>query len=347
MEDDNNSFKYEVISRKLNNTSTTISDYINSFVFQGHPDMASRIYYSKVLSDHMTNLFTGTKINIYIYDSKIPNAFTFPGAPEMKPVIHKILNFCSFFSVFGTLVSRWIIIGIDIISFKNYLLHTKGNNELLIYHPESDKFETSLEEVTAYISSSIIELFEDREITAILLHEIGHNTKILLTILTDAANLTVSGLTIGGIVNAFRMKKETAYEENNISHSLLYIILLAFTITFIVKYLRRRNEIHADEFAIKCGYGKESASAHEKIREYILKNSFFGNFKNLSFNFFDKILHSLLKLGAILVNAINVFHIGDYPSWGQRISTIKKKTEQYDASSNNIDRTKNIDSIAF
>lgn len=77
-------------------------------------------------------------------------------------------------------------------------------NAELIYNPSLKKFSlTKVDEVTVFISSGYVELLNDEEVEAILLHEIGHNTMVLRSLCTRILNINLGKFTIQFMILTF------------------------------------------------------------------------------------------------------------------------------------------------
>ena len=226
------------------------------------------------------------------------------------------------------------------------------------------------------VSSGLIEYMDnDDQIIAALLHEVGHNTLILENIIDILVNSTIKiagGITILDlilwsitIISKHNISTETmdllkqgsvnTYNSLLKQHETQYslkllasLVLLLCFITFISMYFKRRQEIYADEFAIKCGYGKPLYDAVVNINKHGLLRKNKGKFMKINgFNIFDYVLYILNGIFGNLINVLSMFKLGAYPDAKTRERYIKEKTEQYDISDKNIDRTKHIDNRIF
>ena len=118
--------------------------------------------------------------------------------------------------------------------------------------------------------------------------------------------------------------------------TIYYALFIMVLFTFITQYLKRRQEIYADEFAIKCGYGKDLENAIEKLKGHSL--SFFGKYA-IKMNLLDKFLNFFNKIFATIINFFGMFKLSTYDDINTRIRKIKEKIAEYDASEKNIDRS--------
>ena len=321
----------------------TISDYVGTIF--GTSLLQTKSTYNAKLSNKMTNLFTNTRVTVYEYNTKLPNAFTIPGSIELNDKTLKLLEFLGLIPIFGQFVSNMLVILIAYICPTSKLIDIKLNkkidNNTLIYNKSTGKFTISLDECTVFIGSSLIDLMDnENEIIAILLHEMGHNTQIFESFIVNMGKLTLGGYTFKSIIeNALNNDEEDNLEKNN----LLKLVIIVISINFILSLISRRQEIRSDEFAIKMGYGDYLHSALSKLYNFIEQNSLLMQLKNTSVNIFDKILHIVNRLSFYIINAINYIHMGIYPSRGQRLEMVKNKTDSYDTSDTNVDRSDHID----
>ena len=125
-------------------------------------------------------------------------------------------------------------------------------------------------------------------------------------------------------------------------------ILLTVLASFITTYIRRKNEIQADEFAIKCGYGDALYRSIKKLNDYALMRDFgTGIGKIKGFNPFDFFMYALKIIPAWITQLLAIFKVFNYPDPWTRERYIKEKTATYDTSANNINRTADIDQRWF
>lgn len=326
----------------------------------------------------MTELFTNTEVKVYTYHSKIINAYTIAGDPYLAhPILLKL------YSILGRFFpASFTYIALDvfdkIVKLKTVTEQYQYNKDYkIIYDPKTKKIDTRVPLITINVSSSLIEYIDnEEEIKAILLHEVGHNTQVMTNVLDELFSKSVirivKGVTLYTLIfwcigtiygsNSFteyvnKLKDGMVNMHNNLLNTkensynlqiLASVILIAFVATVAITYLRRRQEIYSDEFAIKCGYGKELERAIKKLNDFQLNR---GNKERLlkikGYNVFDYFLYFANSLMIKLFNILSKFKLGFYPDAETRERYIKEKTKIYDTSNKNIDRTDNIDNSIF
>ena len=361
MQEENRVFANNKMLARVRSFLTTVTDSINAFFFGTTAPVASATTYNTTISNKMTSLFTNTRINVYVYDSKVPNAFAMPGVAVRNPYVIKLYSSIHFIPVIGGVLSKIFMLFLDIMKVGT-LLTADGANGRLDYDPNTGKFTMSLKEVTIYIASSAIVLLEnDDEVIAFLLHEVGHNTMILLNILSEFSHVTLGGFTLGALFNrlylAYQYPGYDPYWQNNDDNTiasslrsiatdgsdfaLLKIILVCYAISYALSYLSRRQEVYADEFAIKCGYGEQLEKAIKKLHKYYGRFNVFSATK-FSLQIIDKVIFILAKFSFEVGNRVHaLFGLHNYPSRWRREKLISQKTKQFDNSL--IDRSDHID----
>lgn len=314
----------------FNKFLTTLMDYCSNFLFGGQPTHINRINENLQISQDISNLFTNSKIHVYIYDSKVPNAFTIPGFVADNISIRTALFIQ--IPIIGYIFVLFIKIKAMISRYSKVFSSTYKDN-LLTYN--NGKFDIPIDEISVFIASVLIEGLTDDEIIAILLHEVGHNTQVTINVISELIGLTFCGMSIGSILGILDDKSP----YNGRLPIFIGIFILSLVGLFFYKYYRRRQEVYADEFAIKCGYGNALNSALTKIKSHTYG---FGQ-SMIKLNILDKFIYYVNKTLSAFGNAINYLHLGVYPSWGQRLDMIKRKTENYNIDGNIIDRSEHIE----
>ena len=333
LNDNNTSYSDEIKDKKMFNTfKTTVLDYLSRILFNGMPININLCELNNKISSDITNLFTNTKIDVYVYDSKIPNAFTIPGA-NIEADTMRVPALWQYFTIFIPILGPFILlIWLAVVNCKRIMTSFSSGykDNLLSYDDLSNKFTIPIQGISIFISSAIIEGMNDDEIKAILLHEIGHNTQVSINIINQIFSMSFAGATVGSII----------YIGNNNEKNLYMPFIIIFMVGFfIIKYLSRKQEVYSDEFAIKTGYGEALNSALTKLKSYTYG---FGN-PMIKLNVFDKVLYYIIKVGSTLItNVINFLHLGTYPSWGQRLKMIDRKTEKFNNEPNK-DLSKHIE----
>lgn len=313
---------------------------INSYT----PNMNIAFEREEYFSNKITNLFTNTKVNIIKQRSRSCSTYNIPGVlnPSMiregafagATLINIILVL---FNVFPS-ISIFILLLIQRLpSIKNSVTDysTYNTNDVTI-DETTGKINCSLPETTIFVSSMIFDKFEEDEIVAIILHDIGENTQTSAWVLSSMATLPLVTLwlKLNQQVNIIRETKESdrapmdplveTLVTNGIALSLLF-----FMIFFIVRYIKRKVDYDADTFAIKCGYGEALQSAITRLQAYNqTKNSFASIFNT------DSILLIILRIFFKLLLALTKFITWsviapDKPFNSDRRDFIKKKTLEY------------------
>jgi Zn-dependent protease with chaperone function len=160
---------------------------------------------------------------------------------------------------------------------------------------------------TIYLSSGLLKDFSDREVIAIMLHEVYHNEKkhivkklayeypfyyLLTFLIASFISGPLSGL-IGLLV--FRIGRS--------------IIRIPYQIT-----IARKHEYEADSYAVRFGYGDDQISALKKLEDMYRKQM-----TNMQCDLFCKIY---MKIDEAL---------DEHPSMANRIENILKKKEIWQA----------------
>lgn len=358
------------IKDKCEDTLVQTADNINYYT--GNM-IASQVVENDKLSNMMTSMFTDTKVKVYIYFSSTIDAYTMPGINTLAtPFLQKIrLLFsslpikaiCFISSIYATFFLTLSNLFYSFLSILeqciNGIKSNSNNNTIdqLSYNPNTKKFTISQKEVTIYLSSNLIKYINnDNELKAILLHEIGHNVKLTYSIVENILESTWLATLLSSayfyILND--QQKDLLYSTNSSDNidiqynnyhekAVTLLITSIFVLIFfmyISAYLSRKQEIYSDEFAIKCGYGKYLYSAIRKLHTLFDEYNILENMNRkkgfIKSNYFT--YEKTLKYISTMLR-----YLERYPSREDRESMIKNKTKYYDTSSNNIDRSGNID----
>lgn len=331
-------FKANIIEKKMNGHIVSICDWFNTVI--GHQFAASSTVLNQQISDAVTALFEKTTVNVYVYQSNTIDALTFPGMNKTSsPIIQRISIFSKHIPFFGP-----IILAItQILTLHEVFTGIAENEPMLIYNEATGKLKMKLKQVTCYLSSGLVEILEDDEIIASVLHEVGHNTMILFNVIS-----TIAGGALGGAFLSFfsRFKDSSTdgtIEQASVFSSVATLGLMVLAFQIIVAYMNRRQEIKSDMFAIKCGYGEAMARAIEKVYNVKTnKETFQNTIKDT--NFLDKILHYVIKIITIIYNFFSKFRVTGYQDIKNRIATIKHNTEVFNSNmANQSDRTNDLD----
>jgi Zn-dependent protease with chaperone function len=106
------------------------------------------------------------------------------------------------------------------------------------------------------ISEELVKRMSDDQITAILLHEVGHKT-VMQGIFSIFWRLTYYG---GGLIATISKKDSKAAKK-------IIGLIIALINAYFIAWLSRRFEYSADKHAAKFGYGKQLSSALVGLEE--------------------------------------------------------------------------------
>lgn len=301
------------------------------------------------LSDKITNIFTSTKVNVIeIYSNEI-KAWTIPGSAEMTKV-WKYENIMSI-PFYGP---TWSVLMTTIERFKNGFNFEQYNNKELYFNPTTKKLTSSVPEATVFVTSRMVEMMSEDEITAILIHEVGKNTSCAIDAFVAAIKWALNILAlvylypgfiskIGGTVTKILPPPNTDNKLLNYGYgatltaivgfaAIFFFALLAFCIRYIPAYLVRRVEIDADEFVVKCGYGEASLSALKKIQQFKRMTNDY-NLREPAYNAIEKIVFKFQiwywKLGEFLAS----YNLGDRLSLNNKYAELEAKQKAFDPKS--------------
>ena len=346
---------FSTIFLKLKGLWATFIDFLEYTDYSNYASHGVRVMYpNKDLQKKMTNLFKKTKVNVFVYESKFLNAFTYPGVVKMfSPLMSRLQYILTKIPVIGNYFSSFF--GIFFLLEANQRLNKStldkkqrriNRNSKLIIDPTTKKAELSIDEATVYVSSSLIDSFTEDEIIAVLLHEVGHNTMIQQGILQDIL-YSVRGSAL--ITLLFQLVKYYMNIEktNPLSPMLTWTIgtiVMWFIIEFSLLYVNRRHEVLADEFAIKMGYGEALYSGQLKFRKFGLFDIFGEKFKKIKdSNMLDKLLNVWSTIWHWISIPFQKLWLEAHPDTFTRSKMIKEKTEKFNKEiKNKLDRSSAI-----
>ena len=309
---------------------TTICDTLN--IYLGGGSALSPMVYSPKISNKLTALFNNTQCNVVIYVSKVPNAFTFPGAPTTTkhPIIVRLLNLASSNILksigIGFIIGMVINTIITTESLRNLIKHSKPT---ISVDPITKKINFTIPEITCYVSTGLIDMLSnDDETLAVLLHEVGHNSMIMLYILDTL--LSIAYVNIYFMMMGLVLSTAISGQSDSSLGEFVMLLLLLCGVTYVIMaFISRRQEIKADEFAIRCGYGNELSRAIKKLHGYWYDSSSKTTaISNL--NFVDRILHFVSKIAIFINNQVAKLRLGMYPDMDRRERLIDTKTEKFE-----------------
>ena len=180
---------------------------------------------------------------------------------------------------------------------------------------ESEKY---IKGMYIYIGQNMFEQFHYRELTAILLHEIGHTfahtatfPTVLERILKPLSQTTTVGVSLTPLIT---------------SPVGIAILLASITMTRTISFLEHKGEYNADAFAAKYGYGKEMVTVLDKFRTmtYVQKKkNFLMSMVEYIRNFLFPSTHpSDKKRICKLVQTMKTDYIKHYPKIDSDLNTI-------------------------
>ena len=245
----------EIFSKSYN----FLEDDIRSILYYKKEDeheSSKNFYLHKPQTDFINkNIKTNLKIIIYSFTSKKKTAFTIPGLidPEMLKSFNGITDHITCNS-------------------NLYKLNINGeldNNKIKITSKIPNKL------LPIFIEKNLINYFNERELTAIYLHEIGHwinyrmyFPKLLLEIIHQIQYLFIKNPLIGSVMFGAGYVVSQMYYETNImsffGYFVLFFILTGVCLSTLISMICIKNEYDSDSFAKKMGYGDELINIFNK-----------------------------------------------------------------------------------
>ena len=330
--------------RSIDNYTSTITDVLNDVMGSDSSGFSS-ITLDNDLSNIMTKFFTNTRINVYVYQSKLCRVLTYPGNNEYSkpeymrasvlPINDKdnyVKNHIEKFRKTERITTFWSTFIRD------------GGFSKLTFNPSTKKFSINLDQVTIYITSAYINLLiDENEIIAVLLHEVGCNLMLGRDILIQVISKIVNVLSIIGFVGKSMYDITNGTFESSVLTSFVLMLSVMIFTKFASIYFLRKSEMYMDEFVIKCGYGSYLESAIKKYHQYVFDYNSQDKQKVVeSFNFVDKITQGWDRLGAKIMNVLAMLKLSRYQERTEREEMIRNKTDIYDTSDSNIERSGHI-----
>ena len=253
----------ELIESKLkkifNKSYSLLEDDVQSILYYNkeNNDESSRNFY---LHKNQTTLINKTiesnlKILIYSFTSKRKTAFTVPGLIELEMLK-------SFNGITDHIVC----------SSNLYKLNINGellNNKITITSKISNKL------LPIFIEKSLITHFNERELIAIYLHEIGHWVnyrmylpKLLLEVIYQLQYLFIKNPLISSALLAIGYSvSQHVYDFDSLSfvgYFILFFILIGICLSTLISAICIKNEYDSDSFTKKMGYGDELMNIFNK-----------------------------------------------------------------------------------
>ena len=313
----------------------------------------SPIEHNAILSHALTNLFKSTNVTVYVFLSKTPRIISIPGASKtISPELIRIEAARDAAFRYNNLKTGNITASMyEATANAIQNANKEGGEAKLLYDPTTNKLDTNISDVTVYISNTYINCMQQEdEVIASILYEIGKNTLafkkyIQYGVLSIGAFALVYILTF--LSYGYFGYKASQNEDLTLSSALVpyFSILSLIAIVGVISiYLSKRRHLEYDEFVIKCGYGEALNRAIDNYNKYIFADQESAQTQaRSSFNFLDRICHWAAKIGKRIYNFFSSFGITSHQSIEDRRQTIADKTQRYDTSSSNLDRTAPID----
>lgn len=338
-EDEHNKLSYifiEKVKEYFGSSAMTIRNTLTSLF--GSEILFNKIEYNEEISNAMTDMFVKTKVNVFVYHSSSIQAFTYDGnLINSSPLIlrlHEIFQ-QNFLKHLSFIINPFLIGGYYLgsmfstflIALERILKHgydaTMYGLQKIEYFPDIKKANINVGMVNIYISSAlIIALNNDREMKAVLLHEIGHNLDRIYSTIEGIVDMLSSSLIVLMIKSLYEDGKDP--RRNELKTCYFAICLLSLFVYFIIAYFRKKEEIIADELSIKMGYGEDLYKALGKMTKA------YGGLKAKIETYYQ--LKDKNPLQKVLANLFSMYPLN-------RMEMIKQKTLKYDFNNSNIDRT--------
>lgn len=257
-------------------------------------------------SQRLTNLFTNTRVSCYIVnDNTTINARTLPGIPStntfFKALILHDFNSERYNVTFNFLPIYYINSVLDI--FMNIINGTiqsiRYGNGTVSIDPITKKADIGILEVTCYVSSGLInnkDLTQD-EIIACLLHEVGHNTVLLLNgieeFIDKAQTVFIYKIFLDVVKAAYYGIFTNESDTFNTILKTVFICVCSFVaLKLINSYLCNKQELYADSIAAQLGYGPAIRSLLKKIAP---SSTMLKTFRKYAVRSSDSILEKAMK----------------------------------------------------
>ena len=344
---DNSTINYikETITTEANNWGSTLTDWMNTKY--GIP-LNSQITYNEQLSKLITNLFTNTKINVYLFTSKNVAIISIPGAN--KNITPEILRAEAAIEDNSIKDNKITVQSHIYETFANTIqnCNKNGGETKLTYNPQYKKFLINIPEVTVYISTNYINCLDyDDEIIASILQQIAVNTRLFRNCVIKYSIISLTIASFIGIATWVAIPSVNMTIYAKIISSIYALGLVLFSSIAISIYIGKCRNIEYDEFAIKCGYGDALKRAVANYNKYLFGDSSTKSDALENLNTLDNLCHWFNKMIAYVENMFNWLGVTTHQSIGQRNDTIEEKTKIVDNKNPDqyIDRSNSIQEI--
>lgn len=201
------------------------------------------------ISDRISSRFVNTRVDVYLAEMEVPNAFTFPfreyTSTSLFSMIRNIFVIGPIVDAFWGSLEGTIRSGIQLIA----------RDEPTEFFPSKNQADIHVPRVKCFIAKQLVEMLSQNELDAILIHEVGHNTHVMQQCILYAIATVTFGSWFTAIVNS---------GEERLS-LLCFMMFLNILLIVLNLYMGRKFEIHSDDLAIKMGYGRYLADALRKL----------------------------------------------------------------------------------
>lgn len=215
----------------------------------------------KDISDRVSKRFIGTRVDVYTIDCNEPNAFTMPfmeitTTPFFQKIGKWFLIGPLFIAIFGSLEGM----------IRSNMQLIKHGQEPIQFDPKNKTANIHIPHVKCFVSNKLLEILNDNEIDAIIMHEVGHNAPVMQLAFLYSLQTTTYGGWFITLIKSFANKT-----QDDVLHSqllLMFFMFLMLLISILNYYHGKKFEIYADTFAVNMGYAKPLMNALMKMRKW-------------------------------------------------------------------------------
>jgi len=140
-----------------------------------------------------------------------------------------------------------------------------GENKLKTEKFKAEESPRYIKGIYVIFGTKTLDMFTPRELTAILLHEIGHiyqHTANFSMLLPTLVNQVAKG---GLLIGALTLLRVIVFPA--VSLILLPVVLSLFALSRSLTFADHMGELNADEYAVKYGYGDDLAKVFFKFNK--------------------------------------------------------------------------------